>query len=263
MKYLLNKLLKLIFSCRFPGCRNTPKLSYLPFDLRDNSPGKSSINAAEEQSSSLSEQAWDSYQEKYLSEAYSEAHDSDAARRLLEFGEDYRNFLGSQSDWSQSTNPEFSPSFRRKILPHQNNLDSDDDDDDVDDDAENMRKLLQESRESLVCTRGAFRKQFAMGLMEQVTAGNEIVILIILFFKFKNAKFLMVFRLKCCLRAIDTYPYWISLKNRRKSIRSLKQIEEKRQVGAGFLSFYSVLGTRFFLFYLESFSSFLVILCTN
>lgn len=143
---------------------------YLPFDLRDSSPGKSSINAAEEQSSSLSEQAWDSYQEKYLSEAYSEAHDSDAARRLLEFGEDYRNFLDSQSDWSQSTNPEFSPSFRRKILAAQHIVaDSDDDD------AENIRQLLQESRESLVCTRGAFRKQFTLGLKEHL-AGNDIVI---------------------------------------------------------------------------------------
>lgn len=105
-----------------------------------------------------------------MSEAYSETHDSDAARRLLEFGEDYRNFLDSQSDWSQSTNPEFSPpSFRRKILAVNNNIDSDDDDD-----AENMRQLLQESRESLVCTRGAFRKQFASGLKEHV-AGNEIV----------------------------------------------------------------------------------------
>lgn len=121
----------------------------------------------------MSEQAWDSYQEKYLSEAYSETHDSDAARRLLEFGEDYRNFLDSQSDWSQSTNPELSPSFRRKILAaHHNKIDSDDDDDN--DDAEDMRKLLQESRESLVCTRGAFRKQFALGLKE-LMVGNEIV----------------------------------------------------------------------------------------
>lgn len=48
--------------------------------------------------SNFSEQAWDPYQEKYMSEAYSEGFDSDAARRLLEFGDDYRNFLDSQSD---------------------------------------------------------------------------------------------------------------------------------------------------------------------
>lgn len=48
--------------------------------------------------SNFSEQAWDPYQEKYSSEAYSEGFDSDAARRLLEFGDDYRNFLDSQSD---------------------------------------------------------------------------------------------------------------------------------------------------------------------
>lgn len=36
--------------------------TYLSQDIRDNSPSKSSIHNAEEQSSSLSEQAWDSYQ---------------------------------------------------------------------------------------------------------------------------------------------------------------------------------------------------------
>lgn len=180
---------------RFPGLRGCSRL-YLPLDLRDSSPGKSSVNAAEEQSSSLSEQAWDSYQEKYLSEAYSEAHDSDAARRLLEFGEDYRNYLDSQSDWSQSTNPEFSPSFRRKIFARAN-VDSDEED------AENMRQLLQESRESLVCTRGAYRKQFALGLKEGL-AGNEIVRDFCVWF----GRFVIdvgVFRVNCCPRAIATY----------------------------------------------------------
>ncbi|XP_059619344.1 klarsicht protein [Phlebotomus argentipes] len=50
-----------------------------------------------------SEQAWDNYQEKYNSENYSEGLDSDAARRLLEFGDDYRNFLDSQSDCCSSS----------------------------------------------------------------------------------------------------------------------------------------------------------------
>jgi hypothetical protein len=49
-----------------------------------------------EETSSFSEQAWDSYQEKYLSEPYSE--DAADARHLLEFGDDYRNYLDSQSD---------------------------------------------------------------------------------------------------------------------------------------------------------------------
>lgn len=37
-----------------------------------------------------------------MSEAYSEGFDSDAARRLMEFGDDYRNFLDSQSDCCSS-----------------------------------------------------------------------------------------------------------------------------------------------------------------
>lgn len=110
------------------------------------------------------------FQEKYLSEAYSEAHDSDAARRLLEFGEDYRNFLDSQSDWSQSTNPECSPSFRRKILASHNvDLPSEDDD------AENIRQLLQDSRDQLCYTKGIYKRQFNMGIQEYLVA-NDIVI---------------------------------------------------------------------------------------
>lgn len=49
-----------------------------------------------------SEQAWDNYQEKYNSENYSEGLDTDAAKRLLEFGDDYRNFIDSQSDCCSS-----------------------------------------------------------------------------------------------------------------------------------------------------------------
>lgn len=49
--------------------------------------------------SNFSEQMWDNYMgEKYNSEAYSEDRDMDGARRLLEFGDDYRNFIDSQSD---------------------------------------------------------------------------------------------------------------------------------------------------------------------
>ncbi|CAH2054707.1 unnamed protein product, partial [Iphiclides podalirius] len=77
-----------------------------------------SVTAGTEEHSSFSEQAWDFYQEKYNSEPYSEAPDSDAARRLLEFGDDYRAYLDSQSDCcsSLSAQPEreSSPARRRR-----------------------------------------------------------------------------------------------------------------------------------------------------
>lgn len=37
-----------------------------------------------------------------MSETYSEASDVETARRLLDFGDDYRNFLDSQSDCASS-----------------------------------------------------------------------------------------------------------------------------------------------------------------
>lgn len=37
-----------------------------------------------------------------MSETYSEAPDVETARRLLDFGDDYRNFLDSQSDCASS-----------------------------------------------------------------------------------------------------------------------------------------------------------------
>uniref|UniRef100_A0A6P4DUN1 Platelet binding protein GspB isoform X1 n=2 Tax=Drosophila rhopaloa TaxID=1041015 RepID=A0A6P4DUN1_DRORH len=58
--------------------------------------------STEDHHSSISETAWDNYQEKYNSENYSEGFDSDAARRILEFGDDYRNFIDSQSDCCSS-----------------------------------------------------------------------------------------------------------------------------------------------------------------
>jgi hypothetical protein len=52
-----------------------------------------------ENMSSFSENMWDNYMgEKYNSEAYSEDRDVDGARRLLDFGDDYRAFIDSQSD---------------------------------------------------------------------------------------------------------------------------------------------------------------------
>ncbi|CAG4955164.1 unnamed protein product [Parnassius apollo] len=80
-----------------------------------------SVTAGTEEHSSFSEQAWDFYQEKYNSEPYSEAPDSDAARRLLEFGDDYRAYLDSQSDCcsSLSAQPEQdrSPTGTRRRRP--------------------------------------------------------------------------------------------------------------------------------------------------
>lgn len=50
------------------------------------------------------EQAWDNYQEKYNSENYSEGLDTEAAKRLLEFGDDdYRRHIDSQSDCCSSS----------------------------------------------------------------------------------------------------------------------------------------------------------------
>lgn len=58
-----------------------------------------------------------------MSEAYSEGFDSDAARRLLEFGDDYRNFLDSQSDNCSSlsaannVDSSLSPLASRRLIP--------------------------------------------------------------------------------------------------------------------------------------------------
>lgn len=73
-----------------------------------------------ENMSSFSEQMWDNYMEKYNSEAYSEDRDIDGARRLLEFGDDYRNFIDSQSDCCSSLSAanldSLSPPRHRKNL---------------------------------------------------------------------------------------------------------------------------------------------------
>ncbi|XP_057656186.1 uncharacterized protein LOC130893801 isoform X2 [Diorhabda carinulata] len=107
--------------------------------LRTDKLGKNSINA-EEQSSSLSEQAWDNYQENYLSEPYSESHDSDAARRLLNFGEDYRNFIDSQSDWSAFS--DISPRMKRKSWPQRNDEGSNSEE-------ESLKQIISDSKEHL------------------------------------------------------------------------------------------------------------------
>ncbi|XP_024938758.1 uncharacterized protein LOC107265729 isoform X2 [Cephus cinctus] len=97
---------------------------------------------------SFSEQAWDNYQEKYMSEPYSEAPDVDAARRLLDFGDDYRNFLDSQSDCASSMSAvrENSPRMSRKRMHHGVGVDSTED---SDSDMEDLRKLMEKSQSQL------------------------------------------------------------------------------------------------------------------
>ncbi|XP_011503753.1 PREDICTED: uncharacterized protein LOC105366864 [Ceratosolen solmsi marchali] len=67
------------------------------FNAGDSDTEKNSLG-----NNSFSDQAWDNYQEKYMSEPYSEAVDFETARHLLEFGDDYSNFLDSQSDCASS-----------------------------------------------------------------------------------------------------------------------------------------------------------------
>ncbi|KAG5898838.1 hypothetical protein JTB14_014269 [Gonioctena quinquepunctata] len=124
-------------------------------DSRDDSPGKNSLNNGEEQSSSLSEQAWDNYQENYLSEPYSESHDSDAARKLLNFGEDYRNFIDSQSDWSALS--DMSPRMKRKSWSVHREEDSNSEE-------ESLKQLINNSKDQLT---------FSEEIYEQIKGGLD------------------------------------------------------------------------------------------
>lgn len=92
---------------------------------------ETSYTGTEDNSNQSEQQAWDDYQEKYMSEAYSEGRDSEAARKLLEFGDDYRNFLDSQSDCCSSLSAANNmdsmspPRFRKQIgAPHNGNKSS-------------------------------------------------------------------------------------------------------------------------------------------
>ncbi|CAH1187979.1 unnamed protein product [Phyllotreta striolata] len=128
---------------------------------RDNKFGKNVI-PTEEQSSSLSEQAWDNYQENYLSEPYSESHDSDAARRLLNFGEDYRKFIDSQSDWSAFS--DISPRMKRKSWPQPNDEDSNSDE-------ESLKQLINDSRDQLRYAEDVY-EQLKLGVHEQLVTSE-------------------------------------------------------------------------------------------
>lgn len=121
-----------------------------------------------EDMSSLSEQAWDPYQQeyKYFSEPYSEDIDQEAARRLLEFGDDYRKYIDSDGASSFSGIPHRgrrSPHHRRhrSLIPQgARDLDSDSDLDD-------LHHVIDESRSQLTVTENVLRKysnEAALGL---------------------------------------------------------------------------------------------------
>lgn len=103
---------------------------------------------------SFSEQAWDNYQEKYMSEPYSEAPDLETARRLLEFGDDYRNFLDSQSDCASSMSalPGSSPPMPRNRMRHE----ATDTTEDSDSDVEDVRNVVEKSQSQCVLAENLF-----------------------------------------------------------------------------------------------------------
>ncbi|XP_076388937.1 uncharacterized protein LOC100880783 isoform X2 [Megachile rotundata] len=104
---------------------------------------------------SFSEQAWDNYQEKYMSEPYSEAPDVETARRLLEFGDDYRNFLDSQSDCASSMSavPTSSPLPRSRM--HHEMIDTTED---SDSDVEDIRNVVEKSQSQLALAENLFAR---------------------------------------------------------------------------------------------------------
>ncbi|KAK0163287.1 hypothetical protein PV327_006985 [Microctonus hyperodae] len=105
---------------------------------------------------SFSEQAWDSYQEKYMSEPYSEAADVETARRLLEFGDDYRNFLDSQSDCASSFSAVRSCSS--PIISSGLNCTVAESSGDSDSDTEDHRRLIEKSYKKLLVMENHFAR---------------------------------------------------------------------------------------------------------
>ncbi|XP_076686517.1 uncharacterized protein LOC143378583 isoform X2 [Andrena cerasifolii] len=105
---------------------------------------------------SFSEQAWDNYQEKYMSEPYSEAADVETARRLLDFGDDYRNFLDSQSDCASSMSavPASSPLPRSRM--HHEIIDTTED---SDSDIEDIQNVVEKSQSQLALAENLFLRQ--------------------------------------------------------------------------------------------------------
>uniref|UniRef100_A0A0A9WYK8 Nuclear anchorage protein 1 n=2 Tax=Lygus hesperus TaxID=30085 RepID=A0A0A9WYK8_LYGHE len=114
--------------------------------------------------SSYSEQAWDNYQEKYMSEPYSEEPpDSEAARRLLEFGDDYRNFLDSQSDCASSSLGRNTFHRRPRKIQHMGETDSDLDD---------VWNLINTSKDRLHFSEQVFKNQLSRASPHLVLASD-------------------------------------------------------------------------------------------
>ncbi|XP_063993253.1 klarsicht protein isoform X1 [Diachasmimorpha longicaudata] len=118
--------------------------------------GDSDIEKNSIENTSFSEQAWDSYQEKYMSEPYSEAADVETARKLLEFGDDYRNFLDSQSDCASSLGAVRSCSspIAGSRLPS----DLRDSSEDSDSDTEDLRRVIDKSYKKLLVMESHFAR---------------------------------------------------------------------------------------------------------
>lgn len=79
----------------------------------------SDVEAAvnQEDFSSLSEQAWDPFLEnKYLSENYSEDLDTEAAKKFLEYGDDYRRYIDSDGGSSFFGIPKSKSQCRRREM---------------------------------------------------------------------------------------------------------------------------------------------------
>ncbi|XP_068217202.1 klarsicht protein [Palaemon carinicauda] len=111
-----------------------------------------------EDMSSLSEQAWDPYQEyKYLSEPYSEDIDQEAARKLLDFGDDYRKYIDSEGDSSFSGVP-----YRGRRSPHHRRLRSlappGPRDLDSDSDLDDLHHVIDESKSQLTVSENVLKK---------------------------------------------------------------------------------------------------------
>ncbi|XP_061939054.1 uncharacterized protein LOC107998930 isoform X11 [Apis cerana] len=115
---------------------------------------------------SFSEQAWDNYQEKYMSEPYSEAPDIETARRLLDFGDDYRNFLDSQSDCASSMSAIAASSpLPRSRMHHEITDTTEDSDSDVDD----IRNIVEKSQSQLSLAENLFSRSNNGSMPEDFT----------------------------------------------------------------------------------------------
>ncbi|KAK7866034.1 hypothetical protein R5R35_008546 [Gryllus longicercus] len=170
--------------------------SLLPSGVDSDVEKTSGPQGAEEQLSS-SEQAWDNYQvqllasrrlrvwrwspylsdpvEKYMSEPYSEEiADSEFARRLLEFGDDYHNFLDSQSDCASSLgiSQRTSPQRKRKSIIgacDSSVLDSDSD-------LEDIHHLIEQSQSHFVFTEQVLNRHLSKSSPDMwVTDYAEII----------------------------------------------------------------------------------------